>query len=350
MTAMKTRKPVAESTPKANPIARPSRKLWAERPAAPRMPTRSLERVSAASSRSWRTSSRSAKKKARKPAATRAVAWSTSPTPSMPSGSTSSRAMATTTPPVSASSVCRWFEKRSPIWPPAKVASTVSPARGIAIDISALLLTFGADAAQEDVVGDDLELGRIADGVDRLLQAAVLEGEEAAAAHADDVVVVLAGVGALVGDHLAADVDPVDEVELLQLLERAVDRRPPDRGEATVDFQRGDRAVLAVEQLDHPAARGTAPESRLAQTRLCSFGPAHGPGHYMKTRIILVYASAVGVPLFEIWQRVEGGAALVPAGRAPHLEMQVTALGVAGFADDRDRLAGAYGVAGAQRR
>src|SRR5690349_2406520 len=75
----------------------------------------------------------------------------------------------------------------------------------------------------------------------------------------------------------------------------------------------------------------------------------------MKTRIVLVFAragarSAVRVPLFEIGQRVEGGAALVPAGWAPHLEMEVAALGVAGFADHADRLPGADGVAGVQRR
>src|SRR4051794_2655726 len=204
-------------------MPRPSMKLWAERPAAPRMPTRSPARASIASSRSWRTSIRSTKKKPRNPAATRAVERSVSPTPSIPSGSTSRRATATTTPPVSASSVGKRSEKRRPTRPPIRVATTVSPARGIAIDTSAVPVAAGADPAQEDVVGDDFELGSLADAVDRPLQRRVLEGDEAATAHADHVVVVLAGVVTLVGGALAADLDPVDEVELLQLLERAVD-------------------------------------------------------------------------------------------------------------------------------
>src|SRR5262249_2850745 len=43
-------------------------------------------------------------------------------------------------------------------------------------------------------------------------------------------------------------------------------------------------------------------------------------------------------------------AALIPARWAPHLEVQVAGGGVAGLADDPDRLAGADGVAGLQRR
>lgn len=137
-------------------------------------------------------------------------------------------------------------------------------------------------------MGDDLELRRLADGVDCLLQAAVLEGEQAAAADADDVMVVLARIVALEGDHLAPDVDPMDEVELLELLERAVNGRPPNRGEASVDFQGGDGAVLAAEQLDYPAPRRSASESRLVETRLCPLGPGHGRALYMKMRLVIV--------------------------------------------------------------
>src|SRR4051794_34195209 len=56
------------------------------------------------------------------------------------------------------------------------------------------------------------------------------------------------------------------------------------------------------------------------------------------------------VPGFEVGEGVERAASLVPAGRAPHLEVEVTADRVAGFADDADRLAGADGVAGVKRR
>src|SRR5690242_5211053 len=60
--------------------------------------------------------------------------------------------------------------------------------------------------------------------------------------------------------------------------------------------------------------------------------------------------SAVAVPLLEIGERVEGRAPFVPARRRPHLEVEVAADRVAGFADDPDLLAGAHDVARMERR
>src|SRR5262249_54035435 len=60
--------------------------------------------------------------------------------------------------------------------------------------------------------------------------------------------------------------------------------------------------------------------------------------------------SAVAVPLFEVGQRVDRAAALVPARGGPDLEVKVAGGGVAGVADDPDRLPGADRFAGVQRR
>ncbi|MDX6636021.1 MAG: hypothetical protein QOF06_2224 [Solirubrobacterales bacterium] len=96
-------------------------------------------------------------------------------------------------------------------------------------------------------MGEDLELGSRANSVDRPLQRRVLEGDETSAAHADHVVMVLAGIVALEGDDLAADIDAVDEVEVLKLLEGAVNGCYADAGEAPVDLQPGDGAMLTLE-------------------------------------------------------------------------------------------------------
>src|SRR3954451_1414356 len=263
--------------PKARPMPGPSMKLWAERPAAPRIPTRSPPSAATASSRSWRTKGRAAMKKPRNPAATRTVARFVSSTASRPSGRTSSRAIATTTPPVSASRVGRRSEKRRPMRPPIRVATTVSPASGIAsAGISGVPLAAArADAAEKHVVGADLELGALADALDRPLQLRVREGDQAPAADADHVVVMAPRVVALEGDDLAADVDPVDQFQLLQLLEGAVDAGPPDVRQPPIDLQRRDRTALAAEQLDHLLPRRPGPEPGLVEAPPRSFCPAH---------------------------------------------------------------------------
>src|SRR4051794_7337662 len=270
----------------------PSRKLWAESPAAPRTPSRSPPSAATASSRPWRTRVRAARKKPRNPAATRAVARFVLSTALSPSGKTSSRATATTTPPVSASRVGRRSEKRRPIRPPIRVARTVRPASGIAsAGISAAPLAAAwADAAQEDVVGGDLEVGALADPLDRPLQRRVRERHQPPAADADHVVVVPSGFVALEGDDLAADVDPVDELELLELLEGAVDAGAADARQTPVDLERRDRTTLAAEQLDHLLPRRPGAESGLVQTRLRSLRPAHRRAGYMKMRPVLINA------------------------------------------------------------
>lgn len=124
-------------------------------------------------------------------------------------------------------------------------------------------------------MGGHLELGGLADTVDRPLQRGILEGDESAAAHADHVVMVLAGVVALVGGALAADVDPVDEVELLQLLEGSVNGCPADRRQPPVNLQRGDCAALALKQLDHLSPSRPGAKTCLVKPPCRLFAPVH---------------------------------------------------------------------------
>src|SRR5665811_2081437 len=140
--------------------------------------------------------------------------------------------------------------------PPPAIASMASPASGIAT--SGIAGAGRAGPPQDHVVGGDLEVGLAADPLDCLLQHFADEGSEATAFLADEMVVVLVGVDSLVAGGIAADLDPLDEVEPVELVQRAVDARPADRVEPPVDLQRGHRARLGGEQIDHFAPRRAA--------------------------------------------------------------------------------------------
>lgn len=121
----------------------------------------------------------------------------------------------------------------------------------------------------------DLELSRTADRRYRPLQRAIGEGGEPAALLADEVVMVLIGVDPLVARCVAADLYPLHEMQLLELVEGAVDARPPNRLEPPVDLQRGEGAGLGREQLDHLAPRGAAAVAGLIEAANCCPGPIH---------------------------------------------------------------------------
>jgi len=89
------------------------------------------------------------------------------------------------------------------------------------------------------------------------------------------VVVMLVGVDPLIAGRVAADLDAMHEVELLELVQGAVDARPADRVEPSVDPQRRHRAGLGGEQLDHLSpCRSTAVSSLIEALDRC-LGPVH---------------------------------------------------------------------------
>ncbi len=98
------------------------------------------------------------------------------------------------------------------------------------------------------------------DLLQRLLEAGVVEHLDAPALVAHEVVVVLApGKRGLEAGHAAAEVDAVNETELGQPLEHAVDACDPDLAavgsQAVEQLLRGHTAVLALEVRDDRFAR-----------------------------------------------------------------------------------------------
>ena len=96
---------------------------------------------------------------------------------------------------------------------------------------------------------------------------------------ADDVVVVLAArVRGLVARGAVADVEPVDEAEAVEHLERAVDARDADAGvvgaQLVGDLLCGGAAVLPRERVDHAAARGAGAEALALERRVRVRAPA----------------------------------------------------------------------------
>ena len=159
-------------------------KLWADSPSAPSAPTWWCARASEGSSRWWSTSTRSNRKNVRKPAPTSAATvLGSSGSSSIASGSTSKSATATTTPPLSAITVGSEWASRSASAPPANVASTASPVRGIAIScesISGRLRAAGAVAADDDVVRPHRVPQPAREPLQRPLELLVLEGRDLA--------------------------------------------------------------------------------------------------------------------------------------------------------------------------
>lgn len=87
------------------------------------------------------------------------------------------------------------------------------------------------------------EAGASSDGLNGCLQLIAGEGGELAALLANEVMVVGSRVHALIAGGVAADVDPLDQLQLLELVQSAVDAGAADRVDATVDLQRGERAL-----------------------------------------------------------------------------------------------------------
>ena len=126
------------------------------------------------------------------------------------------------------------------------------------------VLTGGARSAvparpvEHDLVLGHVEGDAVGDAVDCALQLVVLERDDLLACVADEVVVMVAaaGVDGLVAGDAVADLDPRDELELLELVDDAVDAGPRDRPPAAgsqrlLDLERRQRAGLAGEQVDH---------------------------------------------------------------------------------------------------
>ena len=104
-------------------------------------------------------------------------------------------------------------------------------------------------------MGGDRVPAPVRDALDRRLEPRVLERLDLAAVVAHEVVVVVAsGVSGLETRDAVAEVDPLDEPELVHPVERSVHARDSDstaaRTRRVMDLLRGEAAVLLAEELD----------------------------------------------------------------------------------------------------
>ena len=136
-------------------------------------------------------------------------------------------------------------------------------------------------------MGGHFELGRAADRLDCLLQRAIGKGRKSAALVANQVVVVQLGIDPLVTGRIAADLDPLHEVQPVELIQGPIDAGPTDRVQPPVDLQCRHRTRLAGKQLDHLAPRRAAAVSGLIEAPNCCLGPSHGRESYQIMRTVL---------------------------------------------------------------
>ena len=150
-----------------------------------------------------------------------------------------------------------------------------APVRGRLVGPEQSLVAVLAGAAQHHLVVLDASAQPLGDLVDRPLQRGVVERDQPPAAVAHEVMVVLARrVGHLVAGDAVAEVEPLDQLVVVEQLERAVHARAADRALArggaaqrVLDLQRAECAVLAREQLDQPFARRALVMARRAGAR-----------------------------------------------------------------------------------
>lgn len=118
------------------------------------------------------------------------------------------------------------------------------------------------------MVVDDVVLA-FGDAVERALKRLVVEGADTATVEADDVVVVVGGASGLVSGFASPEIEPVDEPQPEQHVERPVDAGEANGlflgPESVEDLVRGKAAIFAGQKLDNRAARAAGSMTRLRQ-------------------------------------------------------------------------------------
>src|SRR5262249_43977911 len=123
---------------------------------------------------------------------------------------------------------------------------------------------------------------------DCLLELTVLEGDHAAAIAADRMVVVMAvGLDPLVASSAAADLDPLHQPQLLELLQGSIHTRPAAAQAAAaqlvVEIESRDHAVVLGERLDDRRAGPPTPVAVGLQGGERILGPSSvGDGAHLK--------------------------------------------------------------------
>lgn len=121
----------------------------------------------------------------------------------------------------------------------------------------------------------DLKLGPLSDPLDSPLQLRIRERHQPPAADADHVVVMATGVIPLKGNNLAPHINPMDQFQLLELLQRPIHAGPTDARQPPIDLQRRNRAALTAKQLNHLQPRRPRTKPSLIKPQPRSITPAH---------------------------------------------------------------------------
>src|SRR5687767_5045496 len=137
----------------------------------------------------------------------------------------------------------------------------------------ALPLAVRAAALEDDVVLIDARGNALPDRLDRPLERLVLERNRCAANAADEMVVMMVPIrqGRFEAGGLAAEVEALYEPQLLEHLQRAVDRRDSDLllapAQVVSDVLGRDDALLPPDRVEHRGARSARLEPVLAEPR-----------------------------------------------------------------------------------
>jgi hypothetical protein len=120
----------------------------------------------------------------------------------------------------------------------------------------------------------DLEIRPLGQRQDGLLEPVILEGDDATAVLAHEVMMMVAAwIDALEAGRVAPHIYTLDQSKLLQLLECSVDGRASDAGQALVDLKGSEGAALLSEELDHLPAPAAAAEAGVGEGAQRALGP-----------------------------------------------------------------------------
>ena len=166
-----------------------------------------------------------------------------------------------------------------------RAAATSLAENYVGFDVADVRLTaVAALAAQHDLVRVDVVAQPAGGARDRALERGIGERLDLAAVLADHVVVMVAARrGGLEAGDPVADVDALDETEVREHLEHAVDRGDPHRAVArtqvVVDLLRARTAVLLRHQVEDGGAGAAGTEAGLAQRDVGVLAPGLDGGH-----------------------------------------------------------------------
>lgn len=121
----------------------------------------------------------------------------------------------------------------------------------------------------------DLKLGPLPNPLDCPLQLPIGERHQPPTADADHVVVMPPGVIALKSHDLTTNINPVNQLQLLELFQRPIDASPPNTRQPPINLQRRNRTTLAPQQLDHLQPRRPSAKPSLIEPCSRAVRPAH---------------------------------------------------------------------------